>query len=149
MFLQLFEQQSALELHGSFLRPQVCSSQVSVASLQVSPLPQGSPVDEQSLEPSQNSLPLQNRPSSGHCPLSGVFVQLPSVSQTSTVHETPSLQSALVEQVTRQSIAQLLSSSLPSQVPSPQHDPTAGVSVQVLPLPVQRESPQKGSVPQQ
>ena len=39
---------------------------------------QGLPVESQPLTASQNSLPLQNRPSSGQLPSLAVFVQLPS-----------------------------------------------------------------------
>lgn len=72
----------------------------------------------------------------------GVFEHVPP-EQTSSVQALPSSQSALTEQpTTPQSTAQFMSSSEPSQVPSPQHEPIVGVLEQVLPLPVQRPSAQ-------
>ena len=129
--LQLPEQQSAPLVHESPLRPQVTVSQVSVASLQVSPDPHGSPLETQFSTGSQLSVPLQNKPSSGQFPSFGVLTQL-WLTQSSSVQATPSLQSPGPLQVTTQSIAQLFSSSPESQVPSPQqNEPALKVQSQV------------------
>jgi hypothetical protein len=52
--------------------------------------------------------------------LIGVLAQPVTASHVSTVQASPSSQSASDEQATAQSMAQLVASSSPSQVPSPQ-----------------------------
>ena len=66
-------------------------SQTSSVSLQVSPGGQGSPTDEQSLVGSQNSVPLQNRPSSGQLASLGTLTHVsPASLHESSVQPTPS-----------------------------------------------------------
>ena len=63
--LQFPEQQSMSVSQLSFFKLHEAVSQLSLASLQTSPLAHGSPLETQSADGSQLSLPLQNKPSFG------------------------------------------------------------------------------------
>jgi len=116
--LQTPEQHSLPEEQSAFLGKQVDGSHTPRVSLHVSLLAQGSPEEAQPTVALQDSVPLQNCPSS-QLASSGVITQL-ATSQMSTVQAMPSSQSPFTLQLTAQSTAQLPVSSPVSHVPSPQ-----------------------------
>jgi hypothetical protein len=73
--LQLLEQQSALPVHDALFTPHMGVTHISVPSLQLIPVPtHGSPLDWQ-VPLTQDSVPVQNSPSSH----SALLVQPPAV----------------------------------------------------------------------